>query len=76
MNGVKLNYVHKADRGAHSYWLEKGTVEVRPDHILNLIHYEVIIAFLLYLFFFMNHGQNKSFTPIPSSFHVIFTSIP
>lgn len=38
---IKLNYVHKADRGAHAYWLEKGTVEVRPDHILNLIHYEV-----------------------------------
>ncbi|KAB1214054.1 hypothetical protein CJ030_MR5G017317 [Morella rubra] len=37
---IKLNYVHKADRGAHAYWLEKGTVEVRPDHILNLIHYE------------------------------------
>ncbi|KAK3189806.1 hypothetical protein Dsin_029367 [Dipteronia sinensis] len=29
-----------ADRGAHTYWLGKGTVEVRPDHILNLIHYE------------------------------------
>ncbi|CAL1413320.1 unnamed protein product [Linum trigynum] len=28
------------DRGAHTYWLEKGTVDVRPDHILNLIHYE------------------------------------
>ncbi|KAJ4722247.1 NAD(P)-binding Rossmann-fold superfamily protein [Melia azedarach] len=28
------------DRGAHVYWLQKGTVEVRPDHILNLIHYE------------------------------------
>ncbi|KAF5203690.1 NAD(P)-binding Rossmann-fold superfamily protein [Thalictrum thalictroides] len=28
------------DRGAHSYWLEKGIVEARPDHILNLIHYE------------------------------------
>ncbi|KAL1543134.1 hypothetical protein AAHA92_20146 [Salvia divinorum] len=28
------------DRGAHTYWLEKGTLEVRPDHILNLIHYE------------------------------------
>ncbi|KAI6683955.1 hypothetical protein NL676_029868 [Syzygium grande] len=32
--------VMEFDRGAHSYWLEKGTVEVRPDHILNLIHYE------------------------------------
>lgn len=36
-----LNHTHKADRGAHTYWLEKGTVEIRPDHILNLIHYEV-----------------------------------
>ncbi|KAG5554932.1 hypothetical protein RHGRI_012476 [Rhododendron griersonianum] len=27
-------------RGAHVYWLEKGTIEFRPDHILNLIHYE------------------------------------
>ncbi|PON80270.1 NAD(P)-binding domain containing protein [Parasponia andersonii] len=35
-----LNHTYKADRGAHSYWLEKGTVETRPDHILNLIHYE------------------------------------
>ncbi|KAF4358832.1 hypothetical protein F8388_013636 [Cannabis sativa] len=35
-----LNHTHKADRGAHSYWLSKGTVDVRPDHILNLIHYE------------------------------------
>ncbi|GLT59648.1 hypothetical protein SLA2020_324560 [Shorea laevis] len=29
-----------SDRGAHTYWLKKGTVEARPDHILNLIHYE------------------------------------
>ncbi|CAN1238847.1 hypothetical protein LINGRAPRIM_LOCUS2198 [Linum grandiflorum] len=28
------------DRGAHVYWLEKGTIDLRPDHILNLIHYE------------------------------------
>ncbi|KAA8548517.1 hypothetical protein F0562_000216 [Nyssa sinensis] len=37
---VRLAGLYKADRGAHIYWLEKGTVEVRPDHILNLIHYE------------------------------------
>uniref|UniRef100_A0A2P2KDI4 NAD(P)-binding domain-containing protein n=1 Tax=Rhizophora mucronata TaxID=61149 RepID=A0A2P2KDI4_RHIMU len=36
----KLNWLYKADRGAHIYWLEKGIVEFRPDHILNLIHYE------------------------------------
>ena len=45
MDGIKLNYEHKADRGAHVYWLEKGTVETRPDHILNLIHYEVTMSF-------------------------------
>ena len=45
MDRIKLNYVHKADRGAHAYWLEKGTVEIRPDHILNLIHYEVTMSF-------------------------------
>ncbi|KAF3324657.1 hypothetical protein FCM35_KLT10814 [Carex littledalei] len=26
--------------GAHVYWLTKGIVDARPDHILNLIHYE------------------------------------
>ncbi|KAI4317646.1 hypothetical protein L6164_025500 [Bauhinia variegata] len=26
--------------GAHAYWLGKGIVDTRPDHILNLIHYE------------------------------------
>ncbi|XP_021807766.1 uncharacterized protein LOC110751586 isoform X2 [Prunus avium] len=35
-----LNYAYKSDRGAHVYWLHKGIVETRPDHILNLIHYE------------------------------------
>ncbi|CAA7406019.1 unnamed protein product [Spirodela intermedia] len=29
-----------SDRGAHVYWLGKGSDENRPDHILNLIHYE------------------------------------
>ncbi|KAG6668178.1 hypothetical protein CIPAW_01G152900 [Carya illinoinensis] len=37
---LRLAGLYKADRGAHVYWLEKGTVEARPDHILNLIHYE------------------------------------
>ncbi|XP_038875886.1 uncharacterized protein LOC120068246 [Benincasa hispida] len=37
---LRLAGLYKADRGAHSYWLQKGTVDVRPDHILNLIHYE------------------------------------
>ncbi|KAK8489293.1 hypothetical protein V6N11_051236 [Hibiscus sabdariffa] len=37
---VRLAGLYKIDRGAHFYWLHKGTVDVRPDHILNLIHYE------------------------------------
>ncbi|CAE6038167.1 unnamed protein product [Arabidopsis arenosa] len=35
-----LNFVYTETRGAHTYWLSKGTVDARPDHILNLIHYE------------------------------------
>ncbi|KAJ8766489.1 hypothetical protein K2173_022548 [Erythroxylum novogranatense] len=37
---LRLAGLYKEDRGAHIYWLEKGTIEVRPDHVLNLIHYE------------------------------------
>lgn len=44
-----LNMQYKADRGAHTYWLEKGISDVHPDHILNLIHYEV--SEFLYCYF-------------------------
>ncbi|KAJ7955045.1 NAD(P)-binding Rossmann-fold superfamily protein [Quillaja saponaria] len=37
---LRLAGLYKAERGAHAFWLDKGTVEARPDHILNLIHYE------------------------------------
>ncbi|KAM3233500.1 hypothetical protein P3L10_018859 [Capsicum annuum] len=37
---VRLAGLYKADRGAHIYWLNKGSIDIRPDHILNLIHYE------------------------------------
>nr|XP_029116739.1 uncharacterized protein LOC105032125 isoform X2 [Elaeis guineensis] len=37
---LRLAGLYKVDRGAHVYWLEKGSVDARPDHILNLIHYE------------------------------------
>ncbi|XP_050218161.1 uncharacterized protein LOC126668945 isoform X2 [Mercurialis annua] len=37
---LRLAGLYKADRGAHTYWLEKGIVDIRPDHVLNLIHYE------------------------------------
>lgn len=37
---LRLAGLYEADRGAHNYYLEKGIVDSRPDHILNLIHYE------------------------------------
>ncbi|GMP52637.1 hypothetical protein CsSME_00020830 [Camellia sinensis var. sinensis] len=37
---VRLAGLYKADKGAHVYWLGKGTVDTHPYHILNLIHYE------------------------------------
>ncbi|XP_020397422.1 uncharacterized isoform X1 [Zea mays] len=37
---LRLVGLYKSDRGPHVYWLSKGTLDVRPDHILNLIHYE------------------------------------
>ncbi|XP_027932313.1 uncharacterized protein LOC114188028 [Vigna unguiculata] len=37
---LRLSGLYKVDKGPHIYWLEKGIVESRPDHILNLIHYE------------------------------------
>ncbi|KMT08439.1 hypothetical protein BVRB_6g141160 [Beta vulgaris subsp. vulgaris] len=37
---VRLSGLYKADRGAHTYWLKQGKVELRPDHFVNLIHYE------------------------------------
>ncbi|KXG32499.1 uncharacterized protein LOC8075362 [Sorghum bicolor] len=37
---LRLAGLYKSDRGPHVYWLSKGTLDVRPDHILNLIHYE------------------------------------
>ncbi|KAL9843505.1 putative NAD(P)-binding domain superfamily [Arabidopsis thaliana] len=35
-----LNFLYTETRGAHTYWLSKETIDARPDHILNLIHYE------------------------------------
>lgn len=37
---LRLAGLYKADRGAHTYWLSKGTSDFRGDHIVNLIHYE------------------------------------
>ncbi|KAK1275093.1 hypothetical protein QJS04_geneDACA000849 [Acorus gramineus] len=37
---VRLAGLYHSDRGAHTYWLGRGIVDARPDHILNLIHYE------------------------------------
>ncbi|TKY72009.1 hypothetical protein E2542_SST00743 [Spatholobus suberectus] len=40
LSGLYISFSEFIDKGAHAYWLEKGIVESRPDHILNLIHYE------------------------------------
>ncbi|XP_010517243.1 PREDICTED: uncharacterized protein LOC104792722 [Camelina sativa] len=37
---LRLAGLYTESRGAHTYWLNKGTIDARPDHILNLIHYE------------------------------------
>ncbi|CAL9116371.1 unnamed protein product [Musa acuminata var. zebrina] len=37
---LRLAGLYKEDRGAHTYWLARGTVDARPDHVVNLIHYE------------------------------------
>ncbi|XP_043810446.1 uncharacterized protein LOC110610344 isoform X2 [Manihot esculenta] len=56
---LRLAGLYKADRGAHAYWLEKGTVELRPDHILNLIHYEVnTLCLQIYNFYFLNYARS------------------
>lgn len=39
-NVVRLAGLYKLDRGAHMYYLKKGTIDVCPEHIINLIHYE------------------------------------
>ncbi|CAD6238461.1 unnamed protein product [Miscanthus lutarioriparius] len=39
-DAIFLDFHYKSDRGPHVYWLSKGTLDVRPDHVLNLIHYE------------------------------------
>ncbi|RDY06581.1 hypothetical protein CR513_09406, partial [Mucuna pruriens] len=39
LSGLYISF-SEFNKGAHAYWLEKGIVESRPDHILNLIHYE------------------------------------
>ncbi|CAI7796772.1 unnamed protein product [Closterium sp. NIES-54] len=39
-NVVRLAGLYTLERGAHTYWLRQGTVDQRPDHILNLISYE------------------------------------
>ncbi|KAF6998543.1 hypothetical protein CFC21_014658 [Triticum aestivum] len=37
---LRLAGLYKIDRGAHYFWLRKGTLDSRPDHIINQIHYE------------------------------------
>ncbi|WVZ71151.1 hypothetical protein U9M48_019771 [Paspalum notatum var. saurae] len=37
---ISFTWTYKIDRGAHVFWLRKGTLDSRPDHIINQIHYE------------------------------------
>ncbi|KAG8052326.1 hypothetical protein GUJ93_ZPchr0001g31565 [Zizania palustris] len=37
---LRLAGLYKIDRGAHFFWLRKGSLDSRPDHIINQIHYE------------------------------------
>eukprot|EP00250_Pteridium_aquilinum_P020988 c25001_g5_i1 orf=55-1065(+) len=37
---LRLAGLYTKERGPHAYWAKKGIVDARPDHILNLIHYE------------------------------------
>ncbi|XP_059072984.1 uncharacterized protein LOC131067013 isoform X1 [Cryptomeria japonica] len=39
-NVIRLAGLYKLDRGAHMYYLKKGSVDAHPEHIINLIHYE------------------------------------
>ncbi|KAK7319233.1 hypothetical protein RJT34_03951 [Clitoria ternatea] len=49
--------VFKMNRGAHNYYLEKGIVDIRPDHILNLIHYEDAASLAVSILKKKFHGQ-------------------
>ncbi|XP_062198773.1 uncharacterized protein LOC133901410 [Phragmites australis] len=37
---LRLVGLYNSVKGPHVFWLSKGTLDARPDHILNLIHYE------------------------------------
>ncbi|RYR64229.1 hypothetical protein Ahy_A03g010360 isoform C [Arachis hypogaea] len=71
LSQCNLDQLHKADRGAHNYYLEKGVVDSRPDHILNLIHYEIQVELDHPMLLRINR---KSATGTVSS--IIFLSYP
>ncbi|KAK9671840.1 hypothetical protein RND81_12G057900 [Saponaria officinalis] len=59
---LRLAGLYKADRGAHTYWLNQETSELRPDHVVNLIHYEVMCSLLNnYCFFRKVHVINRCY---------------
>lgn len=39
-NVVRLAGLYHAQRGAHKFFLKKGSVERDPNGVINLIHYE------------------------------------
>ncbi|KAJ6802760.1 uncharacterized protein M6B38_191415 [Iris pallida] len=50
-------YISFRYKGAHVYWLEKGVVPLRPDHILNLIHYEDAASLVIAIMKQQFHGR-------------------
>lgn len=53
---VRLAGLYRWDRGPHAYWAKKGMVDARPDHILNLIHYEDAASLCVTI---LRKGYNK-----------------
>lgn len=37
---VRLAGLYSADRGPHTFWLKRGSVEADPDGLVNMLHYE------------------------------------
>eukprot|EP00850_Spirogloea_muscicola_P002785 SM000011S18963 [mRNA] locus=s11:167333:169836:+ [translate_table: standard] len=40
ISAAQSSQEYTLERGPHTFWLKKGSVDSRPDHLLNLIHYE------------------------------------
>ncbi|KMZ68373.1 hypothetical protein ZOSMA_23G00250 [Zostera marina] len=52
-----LNNSYQKGRGGHYFWLKKGLVEQRPDHIINMIHYEDAASLAIAILKKQLHGR-------------------